>query len=165
MILYEPSTAARATRVLELADDISTWGQLRAVNGQGPPEDVEPILQFLWDDWEEGEGAWRFGFDEEEDEVPFFSSRAEFLDYFPDDEELTIETFGDEGPRFMDPFDPAAMGVPEAMRRFYVEQDGGGPASGVWYLANLSGLAEIQAEATRLGLNLVEGSLGDLPHF
>jgi hypothetical protein len=94
---------------------------------------IEPILQFLWESWDEGEGAWRSGFDEGAHDLPEFSSRDEFLSYFPDERQLDIESYGEEL-RFMDPFDPDTMGVPEELHHFYVEQEPGHPGTDAWYL-------------------------------
>jgi hypothetical protein len=180
MILYEPSAAARARHILRLAESVSTWGQLRAIQRAEASELVEPILEFLWDEWEQGEGAYGDdddaydeddAVDEDDDDdaddknnVPLFSPREDFLSYFPDERRLDIETF-DETPRFMDPFSPHTMGVPEGLHRFYVLHDSGSPGGGQWWLADVSDLTEIREEASRLGWDLVEGSLEDLPHY
>jgi hypothetical protein len=75
---------------------------LRAIRRAEATELVEPVLEFLWDDWEEGEGAYGDDDDDGDDDnnVPLFSSREHILSYFPDEQRLDIETF-DETPRFI----------------------------------------------------------------
>jgi hypothetical protein len=172
LVLYEAGVAARAKSVIELAESVSSWGDLRRLLAEDS-EGVNMILDHLWLQWDGGDGAAMFGFeienDEDEDEnaltdvVPVFESRAAFVEYFPDDEPLEVPIDNDDGePVFLDAFDPGAMGVPPELLPYYVEHVG---AIDYWYLPEPSSLPEIRRTLEELGWDLEPGSMDELPHY
>ena len=69
LILYEPSAATRAKKVVALADSISTWGELKRMRQTMSSEVIEPIIDHLWTTWDGGNGALSLGLEDvDEDE-------------------------------------------------------------------------------------------------
>jgi hypothetical protein len=64
VILYEPGAATRARRILGLARSVSTWGDLRRLRSSEPADLVDPIRDYLEEEWAFGAGASKFGIDE-----------------------------------------------------------------------------------------------------
>ncbi len=162
LILYDPKVAARAKEILKLAESVSTWGDLRRLQATTSPELVDPILACLWDQWNDGAWEFGFGFDEDDPDMPTISDRDALMTAFPDERPLTVTTTDEDGPIFMDPFDPVAMGVPEGLQGYYVEQSG---TLSVWNAPNADDLAEIRQVAEELGWKFEEGNYGEIPHF
>jgi hypothetical protein len=162
LILYDPKVAERAKEILNLAESVSTWGDLRRFLVTTSPELVDPILASLWDQWNDGPWEFGFGFDEDDPDIPTIRDRDALLTAFPDERPLTVTTTDEDGPIFMDPFDPVAMGVPEELRGYYVEQSG---TLSVWNAPKADDLAEIRQVVEELGWKLEEGNYGEIPHF
>ena len=162
LILYEPGAAGQAVLALGLAGSVSTWGDLRRLQASEPPELVDPILDHVWEKWDDGAGASRFGLDEDDPDLPAPKSFEDLSRIFPDEQELTISGADGFEPLFMDPFDADCMGVPKELQRFYVDQS---TMASTWSAANSDDIPEIRRAAESLGWRLEEGSLEDLPHF
>jgi len=163
LILYDPKAAALAKRILEAAESISTWGDLRRLQTTASAEIVDPIVDHLWDQWDGGDGAWQFDLAEE---YPDLSTTVKgvdaFLSVFPDEQPLEVRTNDDDGPTFMDPFDPVVMGVPEPLHRFYVEHS---TMVSSWSSPSSEDLDEIRQVVEELGWNFEEGDVNELPHY
>lgn len=163
VILYEPGAALQAQLILGLAGSVSTWGDLRRLPANNPPDLVDPIRDYLEDEWAFGAGASKFGIDEENEDLSEPRSLDEVSTTFPDDRELSIPVTEDGGDKlFMDPFDPACMGVPKELHRYYVDQS---TMSSTWFAPRSEDLPEIRRVAEGLGWRVEEGSLEDLPHW
>jgi hypothetical protein len=162
LILYDPRVAARAKEILNLVQSVSTWGDLRRLQATSP-ELVDQIIARLWDQWDSGDGAWEFGCDLDDPDVPTAKDMDAFLAAFPDEQPLTVEIVnGDGEPILMDPFDPVAMGVPEALHRYYVEHS---TMVSSWFAPTIEDLDEIRRVAEDLGWTVGEGDLSEVPHF
>lgn len=163
VILYEPGAATRARRILGLARSVSTWGDLRRLRSSEPADLVDPIRDYLEEEWAFGAGASKFGIDEENEDLSEPRSLDEFSTTFPDDRELSIPVTEDGGDKlFMDPFDPWCMGVPKELHRYYVDQS---TMSSTWFAPRSEDLPEIRRVAEGLGWRVEEGSFEDLPHW
>jgi hypothetical protein len=158
---------ARSTRSADASSDNSGGGVAVAYasprRSSDPPELVEPILDHLWNEWEDGAGSSRFGLDEDDPNVPEPKSREELLGIFPDEQLLSIRTTNDDGePLLMDPFDSECMGVPTELQKYYVEH---ATMVSTWSSPESTDLPEIRRVATALGWRVEEGSFEDLPRY
>jgi hypothetical protein len=163
LILYEPSAAARAKTILALAESISTWGDLRRVRESRPSELVDPIVQYLWEQWKDpDQREWVFEVDENDVNPPDPQNVEQLLVAFPDDKPLSVPVDGEDGPTFMDPFDSALMGVPSALDKYYIEQS---TMVSMWHSPPSEDLPSIRHDAEGLGWRVEEGSYNDLPHY
>ena len=70
------------------------------------------------------------------------------------------EATDDGEPTLIDAFDPAALGVPNELRSFYVTQYGN---MSTWLAPSSADLPEIRRVAEGLGWRLEEGDLEDVP--
>lgn len=168
LILYEPSAAAEAKTILALAESISTWGDLRRVREGHPSELVDPIVQYLWEKWQDkDERDWVFKLGEEAvaeelADAPRVENLEQFLTAFPDDRALSVPVDGDDGPVFMNPFDSTLMGVPPELDQYYIEQS---TMVSMWWSPPSEDLPSIRHDAEELGWRVEEGSYDDLPHY
>ena len=169
LILYEPSAAAQAKTILALAESISNWGDLRQVRETHLSELVDPIVQYLWEKWQnKDERDWVFKLDdeavaEELADTPRVQNWEQFLTAFPDDRALSVPTVNEDGePIFMDPFDSTVMGVPPELYEYYVEQS---TMVSMWWSAQSEDLPSIRHDAEELGWRVEEGRYDDFPHY
>ena len=95
--------------------------------------------------------------------MPTPKDMTAFLGTFPDDQPLSVRTANDDGePILMDPFDPLAMGVPEALHRYYVEHS---TMASSWFAPTSEDLNEIRRVAQDLGWKVEQGDWNEVPYF
>jgi hypothetical protein len=162
LILYDPKVAARARKIVNLAESVATWGDLRRLQATTSSELVDPILARVWDQWDGGEGAWEFGFDEDDPDVPAFHDVSALIAGFQEEQPITVKTENEDGPILMNPFDPVAMGVPEQLHRFYVEHS---TMVSAWFAPTSEDLNEIRRVAEDIGWKVEEGDSIEVPYF
>jgi hypothetical protein len=110
-ILYEPAAARRAVRFVDALRSIASWRDLARLVQRGHPAGRD-ALDYLWDEWCGGLiPARRLGLAPGGDHR--LARSRDLLDAVPGRTRLRISNrFEDGGFRFIDPYDPAQMGVP-----------------------------------------------------
>ncbi len=163
LILYQSDAAARGKELLRVAESVHTWGDLRRVISEEPPEVRAALVERLWTQWHDEDRSELFGVDPDDAENLGIRGPDDLLARFPDDDPCTVDPADGNGePALADPFEPKEMGVPAQVHDLYAEHS---TMVSHWYLPTTDDLAEIRRRLVAIGWDLEEGSLDDLPHY
>jgi hypothetical protein len=106
VVLYEPATVRRATRMVSELEKIACWRDIARLVNRDAPAGRE-ALEYLWDEWCGGE------FNTDGSSSPAITSPRGLLHFMPPGAALRLSNRTDDGAcTFIDPYDPLQMGVP-----------------------------------------------------
>ncbi len=167
VVLYSPDAAGQATALLDLAESISTWADLRSALEQHPDLTMDIIERSVYD-WRNELDSGVYDADLTEEEVEALlraGSPLELVLAMPGHLPCPVQIEDEDGPSLVNPINLGEMGVPEAVIKQFGEHRDSGMIGRPWIGFPEEALPNFTQLLNEMGIGVEPGSLSDLPFF